>query len=46
MRVDVDPLHAGHAVQHSEQNALPKQQLTDEHSDARTIMVIRTPDLK
>ena len=30
MRLDVEPLHAGHAAQHSEQKALPKQQATVE----------------
>jgi hypothetical protein len=30
IRDDVEPLHAGHAAQQSEQNALPKQQAIDE----------------
>ena len=30
IRVDVEPLHDGHAAQQSEQNALPKQHATDE----------------
>ena len=33
MRVDVEPLHDGHAAQQSEQNALPKQHAIDEPID-------------
>jgi hypothetical protein len=33
--VDVEPLHAGHAVQQSEQNALPKQHAIDEPKEPR-----------
>jgi hypothetical protein len=33
--VDVEPLQDGHAAQQSEQNALPKQQATEEPRDPR-----------
>jgi hypothetical protein len=33
--VDVEPLQDGHAVQQSEQNALPKQQAIEEPRDPR-----------
>lgn len=35
IRVDVEPLHDGHAAQQSEQNALPKQQATVEPNEPR-----------
>ena len=41
MRVDVEPLHDGHAAQQSEQNALPKQQAIDEPKEP-----IQSPILK
>jgi hypothetical protein len=33
IRVDVEPLHDGHAAQQSEQNALPKQHAIDEPNE-------------
>jgi len=33
MRVDVEPLHDGHAAQQSEQNAFPKQHAIDEPNE-------------
>jgi len=43
IRVDVEPLHDGHAAQQSEQNALPKQHAIDEPRDPtqRTICCYR-----
>ncbi|CAF5039548.1 unnamed protein product, partial [Rotaria socialis] len=35
IRVDVEPLHDGHAEQQSEQNALPKQHTADEPNEPR-----------
>ena len=35
IRVEVEPLHEGHAAQQSEQNALPKQHATDEPNEPR-----------